>query len=280
MPADRRRNAPRALRAGAFVLLAMALAAVAAPWIAPAPDRVDLERVLLSPGGSHWLGTDGLGRDAFARLVHGARTSLSVGALATLFSLLVGVPLGAVSGYRGGTVDAALSRVIEAMLCLPALVLALAILTTWPTDGGGSDSVRLAAILGATGWTAAARYTRAEVLRLRDTPMLEAARATGAGTFRVVVRHLLPAAVAPVTVTASFGVGAAILAEASLSFLGLGMRPPSASWGSMLSEAAVHVERAWWLAVFPGGALFAAVLSCNLVGEGLRDWLDPERRRS
>ncbi|MBZ5640674.1 MAG: ABC transporter permease [Acidobacteriia bacterium] len=246
-----------------------------------APYDVDLEAVLASPSREHWLGTDGLGRDLTARLIHGARVSLSVGLLTASLALLVGVPLGALAGYRGGTFDAVVSRGIEAFLCFPSLLLALALLAASPAWLAAlPDGLRVAIVLGVTGWTTVARYLRGEFLRLKGSEIVEAARASGAGHLRIAVRHVLPSALAPVLVTAAFAVGAAILLEAALSFLGLGVRPPTASWGGLLTEARVHVESAWWLALFPGIALFAAVLACNLVGEGIRDLLDPRARET
>jgi peptide/nickel transport system permease protein len=245
------------------------------------PFAVDLDAVLSPPSREHWLGTDGLGRDLAARLVHGARVSVSVGLLTGAFALLVGVPLGALAGYRGGTADALISRCVEAFLCFPSLLLALALVATAPPwIAALPDGIRIALVLGVTGWTPVARYLRGEFLRLRGSEMVMAARASGAGHLRIAFRHLLPSALAPVLVTAAFAVGAAILLEAALSFLGLGVRPPTATWGGLLTEARVHVERAWWLALFPGTALFASVLACNLVGEGIRDLLDPRSRET
>jgi peptide/nickel transport system permease protein len=243
------------------------------------PYDVDLDAVLAPPSREHWLGTDGLGRDLTARLVHGARVSLFVGLLTAILALLLGVPLGALAGYRGGAADMVISRGIEAFLCFPSLLLALALLAAAPAwIAALPDGVRIAVVLAVTGWTAVARYLRAEFLRLRGSEMVEAARASGAGHFRIAFRHVLPSTLAPVLVTAAFAVGAAILLEAALSFLGLGVRPPTATWGGLLTEARVHVERAWWLALFPGIALFMSVLACNLVGEGIRDLLDPRTR--
>jgi peptide/nickel transport system permease protein len=243
------------------------------------PYEVDLEAVLAPPSREHWLGTDGLGRDLASRLIHGARVSLSVGLLTAALALLVGIPLGALAGYRRGFADALISRVIEALLCFPSLLLALALVAAAPAwIAGLPDGVRIAIVLGVTGWTSVARYLRAEFLRLRGSEMVEAARASGASHLRIALRHVLPSALAPVLVTAAFAVGAAILLEAALSFLGLGVRPPTATWGGLLTEARVHVDEAWWLALFPGIALFVSVLACNLVGEGIRDLLDPRAR--
>ncbi len=276
----------RGLAAGLILLGALAMIGLFAPLLASSrgpiphdPYAVDLDAVLAPPSPAHWLGTDGLGRDLAARLVHGARVSVGVGLLTALLALLVGVPLGALAGYRGGVADAVISRCVEAVLCFPSLLLALAVLATAPAwIESLPDGIRIALVLGMSGWTPVARYLRGEFLRLKGSEMVAAARASGAGHLRIALRHVLPSALAPVLVTAAFAVGAAILLEAALSFLGLGVRPPTATWGGLLTEARVHVERAWWLAVFPGAALFTAVLACNLVGEGIRDLLDPRAR--
>jgi peptide/nickel transport system permease protein len=252
---------------------------LAAP-IAHGPNRVDLGATLLPPTAGHWLGTDDLGRDLAARVVHGARVSLGVGLLSAGFALLVGVPLGAWAGYRGGWVDFVVSRAVETVLSFPTLLLVLAILAVasgWLTRL--SDVTRIALVLGLTGWMPITRYLRAEFLRLRESDMVSAARAVGGSDLRIAWKHILPSAMAPVLVTAAFAVGAAIGMEAALSFLGLGVRPPHATWGALLADSREQIDRAWWLALFPGLALFAAVLACNLVGEGLRDLLDPRSTR-
>lgn len=243
------------------------------------PADVDLGAILLAPSRSHLMGTDAVGRDLAARIVHGGRVSLAVGLLAAALALLVGVPLGAAAGYFRGPTDWLVSRVIEAVLCVPSLLLALALLTSAPRWLDElPDALRLAVVLSATGWTPVARYLRAEFLRLAASDMMIAARSSGAGHLRIVARHLLPSALAPVLVTAAFAVAAAILLEAALSFFGLGVRPPVPTWGGLLGEAKRSVEVGWWLVVFPGACLFLAVLACNLVGEGVRDLLDPRSR--
>jgi len=276
-----RERLPSNLSWGAVLLGLLAAVAVAAPWVAVDPARLDLDRVLRPPSTDHWLGTDALGRDMAARVLHGARVSLAVGLLSAAIALLIGLPLGALAGYRGGWADAAVSRMIEAMLCFPALLLVLALLAAGPRwFYGMSDVLRIALVLGLTGWMPAARYLRAEFLKLKRSEMVLAARAVGAGHLRVVVRHILPCALAPVLVTAAFAVGASVAMEAALSFLGLGVRPPVATWGGLLADAREQVDRAWWLALFPGVALFLAVLGCNLIGEGMRDLLDPRRSKA
>ncbi len=314
----RRRRLPGKLRRGLALLLALvALGVVApfvateAPWIArtergdlvaPAfsgranapgrleplvrapipydPRRADLTRVLAPPSRAHWMGTDTLGRDMAARVVHGARVSLAVGLLSALFALVIGLPLGALAGYRGGLADSAISRTIETVLCFPALLLVLAVLSAGPAWLGRlPDVARISLVLGLTGWVPITRYLRAEFMKLRDSDVAVAARALGCGHLRVMGRHILPSALAPVLVTGAFAVGGAIVVEATLSFLGLGVRPPVATWGGLLADAREQVDRAWWLALFPGAALFLSVLGCNLLGEGVRDLLDPRAER-
>jgi len=268
---------PGNLLSGAAVLLALALVALLTPPVVrDGAYRVDLDRILSTPSWSHPLGTDGLGRDLGARVLCGARTSLAVGLMAASLSLLVGLPCGVIAGYRGGLADTIVSRCVEAVLCVPSLVVALALLAAEPRWLGRlPDALRIALVLGVTGWTPVARYLRAEFLRLAESDLVSSARACGAGAPRIVVRHLLPSSLAPVLVTAAFTVGASILLEAALSFIGLGVPPPTPTWGGLLAEARHHVARAWWLALFPGLALFLAVLGCNLLGEGMRDLLDP-----
>ena len=246
-----------------------------------APNHIQLDEALEGPSRKHWLGTDALGRDLLSRIIHGGRVSLSVGLLAALFAILLGVPLGATAGYLGGWADATISRVIEAVLCFPSIVLVLVLLASdpawlavWPPP------VRVAIVIGVTGWVGVARYMRGEFLKLRDSDMVSAARASGASHVRIALLHILPCALAPVLVTASFTVAAAIMLEAGLSFLGVGVPAPTATWGGLLHEAREQVHQAWWLALFPGVVLFLAILSCNLIGEGVRDVLDPGRRRA
>lgn len=272
---------PRSLRVGGAVLAVLLFLACAAPWVAPAdPNRNDLDAVLEAPSLSHLMGTDFLGRDLASRVVHGARVSLTVGLWTALLSLAAGAPLGALAGYRGGWTDSVISRAIEAVLCVPSLLVALALLAaTPPWLSSLSEPMRIAVVLALTGWTPASRYLRGEFLRLRSSEMVAAARSSGASPLRIAIRHVLPSAFTPVLVTAAFSVGAAILLEAALSFLGLGVSPPTATWGGLLRDARIRGESAWWLTLFPGCCLFLAVLSCNMVGEGLRDMLDPRSKR-
>ena len=252
------RRRPRSIILGLALVGIVAGSALLAPWLAPDPYRLDLGSILAPPSAAHWLGTDGLGRDVAARLCFGARVSLLIGFTAAFLSVLIGLPIGAIAGYAGGATDAAISRLIEATLCFPSLVVTIA--------------------LSVIGWTPAARYLRAEFRRLRTSPAIASARAAGAGHFRIVFRHLLPQSLGPILVTLAFGVGAGALAEATLSFVGVGISLPTASWGELLFQALHQVGRAWWLAFFPGVALFTVVLGCNELAEGIRVWLDPRRR--
>ena len=258
------------------LLLTLALLAILGPWWSADPARISLDSSLRPPSPAHLLGTDALGRDLAARLLAGGRISLMVGLLSTLVSLAIGFPLGSFAGYRGGLADAAVSRAIETVLAVPRLVLALALLAVTPPWLEALPSAgRVAVVLGLVGWTRVARYLRAEFARLRESAVVASARAAGAGHWRIVARHLLPASLAPVLVTMAFSAANAIAGEAALSFLGLGVEPPGASWGSLLGDARSHVGEAWWLVLFPGLALFLTVLACNWTGEGLRRRLDP-----
>jgi peptide/nickel transport system permease protein len=234
------------------------------------PNTIDLADRLKGPGARHLLGTDDLGRDVLARIIHGARVSLTVGFIATAIALIVGSLFGAIAGYYGGAADWIVSRVIEIVLCFPFLFLVLGIVALFKPS---IYTIMIA--LGLTSWTSEARYVRGEFLRIRDLDFAQAARASGARDARIIFRHLLPNALAPVLVSASFGVAVAILTESALSFLGLGVPLPTASWGSMLSQAHEHLEYAWWLILFPGLAIFTTVASFNLIGERFRDALDP-----
>jgi peptide/nickel transport system permease protein len=234
------------------------------------PNAPDLVHRLAPPDARHHFGTDDLGRDVLARLIHGARVSLSVGFAATLISLIIGSVLGALAGYYGGAVDWVISRLIEIVLCFPFLFLVLGIVALFRPSFW---TIMIA--LGLTSWTTEARYIRAEFLRIRDMEFAQAARASGARDLRIIFRHLLPNALAPVLVSASFGVASAILTESALSFLGLGVAVPTASWGSILSVAEQYIEYAWWLVLFPGLAIFTTVAAFNIIGDRFRDALDP-----
>jgi peptide/nickel transport system permease protein len=236
------------------------------PW---SPTRVDLGgEVFAAPSARHWLGTDGLGRDVASGVLHGTRISLTIGLVVVAIQSLIGIVLGALAGYYGGAVDVAVSRFIEMMLGVPVFFLILTVAAIFPPS-----IYLLMAILGLTGWMDIARYMRSEFLRVRGQPYVESARSLGGSDARVMARHILPNALAPVLVTMSFGVAGAVLAESGLSFLGIGVPAHLVTWGSILAEARQNTF-AWWLAVFPGAAIFATVTAYNLVGDGLRDALD------
>ena len=261
------------LASGAVAYVALiTLIAIAAPLVSPyAPNAIDLTAHLQAPSGRHLLGTDDLGRDVLARMIHGSRVSLLVGYSATALSLLIGAALGAIAGYYRGFADWIVSRLIEVVLCFPFLFLVLGIVALFKPS--------LATILIAlalTSWTTEARFVRAEFLRIREMEYAQAARASGARDTRIIFRHLLPNALAPVIVSASFGVASAILAESALSFLGFGVALPTASWGSILAIAKDYVGFAWWLVVFPGVAIFLTVAAFNVIGDRLRDVMDPK----
>lgn len=270
---------PASGRAGLALLLALALAGALAPRIvAHDPLAIDLDARLGPPGAGHWLGTDELGRDLLSRLLHATRPALLVAGIATGLSLLVGIPIGAAAGFAGRRIDLVLSRFIEAALSFPSLVLlllltALAMGSTMggPAAGGTLRSVVVVGVaVGIARWGVIARYMRGEVLRLAQSEMAMAARAAGGSSLRIVGRHLIPAGISPVAVSATFGAGTAVIAEASLAFLGMGVQPPEPTWGQMIASAATAGVECWWLLVFPGLMLALLVGGFNLLGEGLR----------
>jgi peptide/nickel transport system permease protein len=257
--------------AALIYVAAVTLIAAAAPLVAPhGPNDVDIANRLRPPDRQHRFGTDDLGRDVFSRMVHGARVSLTVGFLATAISLVVGSFLGALAGYYGGAADWTVSRLIEVVLCFPFLFLVLGIVALF-----GPSLYTIMIALGLTSWTTEARFVRGEFLRIREMEFAYAARASGARDARIILRHLLPNAFAPVLVSASFGVASAILIESALSFLGFGVPLPTSTWGSILSTAEQHIGYAWWLVLFPGLAIFLTVAAFNIIGDRFRDALDP-----
>ena len=243
------------------------------PLLKRAPYLTSLADKLEEPSAEHLLGTDDTGRDVLARLIWGTRISMSVGFIAVGISLLIGILMGAIAGYFRGWADVIILRIIETMLCFPSLIIILALIAFL-----GRDMKILMIVIGIIGAPSVARLVRGEFLRLRESDFAIAARATGLGNFRIMLRHILPNALAPVLVEATFGVAGAILVESALSFLGLGVPPPTASWGEILSQSKRYVDFAWWLVVFPGAAIFITVTAFNLVGEGLRDAMDPRLR--
>jgi peptide/nickel transport system permease protein len=256
------------------VILVLVVAAIFAPVLAPYnPYTVTLETRLQSPGAAHLLGTDELGRDILSRLLYGARVSLWVGIVTVVLAGLIGVAGGLVAGYLGGYWDAVIMRLVDVFLAFPVIVLAIAIVAV---RGPGLTNVLIA--LALVYWTTYARVARSVVLILREEEYTWAARTLGASAPRIMVRHLLPNAIAPLVVLASLGMGNAIVAEAALSFLGLGIQPPEASWGSMLNVGMGFLRDASFLSITPGLAIFVTVLGFNLLGDGLRDALDPRLR--
>jgi len=256
---------PGSGRAALAVVLGLWIVAAFAPAASRTASAIRLEARLLPPSASHPFGTDDLGRDLLARVVAATPISLAIGLTAAAVSLLLGFAVGGVSGYLGGLVDLLLSRVVEVVLCFPVLFLLLALAAFLPPS---PSAVVLA--IGLTTWPGDARYARAEILKAKSLDYTRAARAAGASTPRILVRHLLPNVLAPLIVSAAFGVAWAILAEAALSFLGVGLPPPASSWGGILSAAPAYIEEAWWMALFPGLALFLTVSAYNLLAEGLR----------
>lgn len=263
------------LALGLLLVGGMSLAAILAPWIVPAdPNAIHVDAMLLGPCAGHPLGTDALGRDVLARILYGGRVSLWVGFVAVGISTAIGLFLGLVAGYFGGLTDEIVMRLVDVMLCFPSFFLILAVIAFLEPS-----LTNIMAVIGLTSWMGVARLVRAETLSLRGRDFVLAARVAGAGPARIIARHILPNAVAPVLVSATLGVAGAILTESSLSFLGLGVQPPDASWGNMLMDGKEVLEVAPWLSVFPGLAILFTVLGYNLLGESLRDILDPRLRR-
>lgn len=240
------------------------------PPIKYRPGSYDLNAVLAKPSWEHPLGTDGDGRDISAQLIWGARVSLSVGIVAVGLAVLIGIFLGAVAGFYGGWIDIVISRFIEIMICFPTFFLILAVLAFV-----GPSIYNIMIVIGVTGWTGVARLVRGECLKLKNRDFVTAAVVAGARDRRIIMRHLLPGAMTPVLVSATFGVAGAILAESSLSFLGFGVPPSTPSWGNMLSQGQQFMDIGWWLTLVPGFAIFMTVTAFNLIGEAARDAVDP-----
>lgn len=262
-------------RAGAVIILLLVCCALFSPWIAPRdPAAIDLPNRLERPSAHHWMGTDELGRDILSRMIFGARISLAVGTSVVAVSLTMGLIIGSAAGYYGGTVDRLVNVIaMNAFLSFPGILLAIAFVAFL---GPGIGNLILALSIG--GWVGYARLVRAQVMAAREREYVEAARALGASDLRVIVRHIMPNIVQPVIVQAAIGMAGAILAEGTMSFLGLGVPPPAASWGSMLNDARGHLFDAPHLVLFPAVALMLAVISFNLIGDALRDYMDPRSR--
>lgn len=259
---------------GLLMILLIFLVAGSASLIAPHdPGKTNVSLKLKPPSLQHFLGTDQLGRDVFSRMLHGSRISLSVGFVAVAISIFIGILVGAMAGYYGRWVDSVLMRFVDVMLCFPTFFLILTVVALL-----GPSIFNIMLVIGITSWMGTSRFVRAEFLSLRERDFVQAARALGMKDRRIIFRHILPNGLAPVFVTATLDVATAILVEAGLSFLGFGVQPPAPSWGNILTEGRTYIFDAWWLTLFPGFAILITVLSFNLLGEGLRDALDPRLR--
>jgi len=261
---------------GGVVVVVLAALALLAPAIAPwDPNRPDVKKILDAPSRAHPLGTDQLGRDVLSRMLYGARVSLAVGFVSVGIATLIGIALGAAAGYHGGTIDAMVMRLVDLMLVFPRFFLLLAVLaflrpSIWT----------IMVVIGLTGWMSVARLIRAEFLTLKEREFVLWSQSIGASAYRIIWRHILPNAIGPVLVAMTLGIPAAILTESGLSFLGLGVQPPHATWGNILNEGKDAIEIGWWLSAYPGLAILVTVLSYNLLGEGIRDALDPRLRQN
>ena len=256
---------------GLVVVAAFIVIALGAPWIAPYdPVATSWGAIRKAPSAAHWFGTDELGRDVLSRVIFGARASLLAGVVSVLISLALGVPIGLAAGYIGSYTDGLISRITDAMLATPFLILAIALAAFL-----GPSLTNAMIAIGISATPIFIRLTRAQVLAVKVEDFVEAARAVGNPHWRIAIRHVLPNVVPPLIVQATLAIAAAVIAEASLSFLGLGQQPPAPSWGSMLNTAKNYIEQAPWMAIWPGLSIFVLVLSFNLLGDGLRDALDP-----
>ena len=258
---------------GFIIIATILLLAFMAPLIAPFdPNAIDVKAILLSPTSQHWMGTDGLGRDVFSRMLFGARISLLVGFVAVGIATAIGIVLGAVAGYYRGLVDITIMRLVDVMLSIPTFFLILAVIAFL------TPSIwNIMIVIGLTSWMGVTRLVRAEFLSLRNREFVLAAETLGARDFRLIFTHLLPNSLTPIIVSSVLGIASAVLLESGLSFLGLGVQAPQASWGNILTDGKEYIQFAWWLSVFPGLAILITVLGYNLLGEGLRDALDPRK---
>ena len=261
--------------AGGCVVGMLFVVSLFAPLLVPYdPNGINAWQVLSPPSWQHWFGTDELGRDVLSRVIYGARISLKVGFVAIGIAVAIGTLVGLVSGFYSGIVDTALMRFVDIMLCFPAFFLILAVIAI------REPSIwNIMIVIGLTGWMGVARLVRAETLSIREMDYIMAARCIGCSNARIIFRHILPNAISPVLVAATLGVAGAILTESALSFLGIGVLPPTPSWGNILTSGKDYIEFAWWLSLFPGLAILVTVLAYNLLGEGIRDALDPRVKR-
>ncbi|MCL6478461.1 MAG: ABC transporter permease [Peptococcaceae bacterium] len=265
----------KSMAAGLLLLLILVFTAVFSPLLSPYdPVKVDLHNNILPPSREHPFGTDNLGRDVFSRVMYGTRMDILAGLFIVGVSVVTGLLVGIVAGYRGGILDKILVGAIDTFLALPDIILALVIVGAM---GPGMFNTVLA--LSLLGWVRYARIARSSTLSLKEKEFIETTKASGAGDFYVIIRHVLPNVIAPISTLATLHFGHAILSLAGLGFLGLGAQPPVPEWGTMLNEGRVFLREAWWLSIFPGLAIMVTVLSCNLLSDGLRDLLDPRLRR-
>ena len=264
----------RLAMAGSIVVILLFVVSFLAPWISPYdPGEINLQMVLTAPSKSHLLGTDQLGRDVLSRMIWGSRISLKVGFVATGIAIVIGTILGALAGYYGRWADTIIMRFVDIMLCFPSFFLILAVIaflepSIW----------NIMIVIGLTGWMGITRLVRADFITLREREFVQAAKAIGASDFRIIFIHILTNAMASVLVAATLGVAGAILTESALSFLGIGVQPPIPSWGNILTAGKDNIDIAWWLSLYPGLAILITVLGFNLLGEGIRDSLDPRLR--
>ena len=270
----RRLRRRRGAMVGLVVVVAFVAIAVLAPWLAPFdPVETSWSAIRKAPSAEHWFGTDDIGRDVLSRVIWGTRASLMAGVVSVSISLALGVPIGLAAGFAGGFVDALISRITDAFLACPFLILVIALAAFL-----GPNLTNAMIAIGVSATPIFVRLTRGQVINVKVEDYIEAARALGNPPFRIAWRHVLPNILAPVLVQATLATAAAIIAEASLSFLGLGQQPPAPSWGSMLNVAKNYVDNAPWMAIWPGLAIFVLVLAFNVLGDGLRDALDPRQR--
>ena len=254
-----------------IVLTLSLLASVIAPYD---PNQIDVKSVLLGPSLHHWMGTDGLGRDVWSRMLYGGRISLLVGLVAVTLSTIIGIVLGAIAGYYKGWVDTVIMRLVDIMLSIPSFFLILAVIAFLTPS-----IINVMIVIGLTSWMGVTRLVRAEFLSLTEREFVLASRALGASDYRQILKHCLPNSMTPIIVSAVLGIASAVLIESSLSFLGLGVQPPQSSWGNILTDGKEYIQFAWWLSLFPGIAILITVLGYNLLGEGLRDIFDPKAQK-
>ena len=258
-------------KAGFIIIVCIFLLAMLAPIIAHFdPDDINVKAILLAPSMHHWMGTDGLGRDVLTRMLYGGRISLLVGLVAVGISTAIGIILGAIAGYYRGWVDTVIMRLVDVMLSIPSFFLILAVIAFLTPS-----IINVMIVIGLTSWMGVTRLVRAEFLSLSGREFVQASRTLGAKDARLIFTHLLPNSLTPIIVSSVLGVAGAVLMESGLSFLGLGVQAPQASWGNILTDGKDYIQFAWWLSLFPGLAILITVLGYNLLGEGLRDALDP-----